>query len=219
MLSSPKFVSAAIGVIAINHIVGLVGLNYPPAQNLFEHIAWINLLLTTLLILLADKKKHSGLWLFCALVFALGMAVEIIGVSTGLIFGNYYYTSVLGVKLMAVPVIIGVNWILLTYATGVLVNKWQVGFWQKVIAGAAMMVAIDVLLEFFAIRHHLWVWPQTGYPLAQNFIGWFATGMVAHIIFQKTRTDAYNPVGVAYIPILTLFALADFVLGKLLVGN
>lgn len=217
--SSSQFTSIAIGVIAANHVIGLLGLNYAPTRNLFEHISWINLLLTTVLMLLADKEKSTRLWLFTAIVFLLGMGVEILGVKTGLVFGSYHYTPVLGLQLFAVPLIIGVNWVLLTYATGVLVNKWLQNFWQKVFAGAILMVLIDVLLEFFAIRHHLWVWPQTGYPLAQNFIGWFVTGLIAHAVFQKTLPQAQNSIGKAYIPILTAFALADFILGKLLVGN
>ena len=46
------------------------------------------------------------------------MISEILGVNYGLIFGDYIYLDNLGYKVFGVPVIIGVNWIILTYISG-----------------------------------------------------------------------------------------------------
>jgi putative membrane protein len=37
--------------------------------------------------------------------------LEVVGVKTGLIFGEYKYGSTLGIKLFEVPLIIGFNWV------------------------------------------------------------------------------------------------------------
>jgi putative membrane protein len=48
------------------------------------------------------------------LIAVAGFFIEAIGVNTGLIFGNYVYKTTLGWKFLETPLIIGVNWILLT---------------------------------------------------------------------------------------------------------
>ena len=50
-------------------------------------------------------------------IFLIGMIAEILGVNFGIIFGEYEYLDNLGIKIFGVPIIIGVQWILLTFIT------------------------------------------------------------------------------------------------------
>ena len=44
------------------------------------------------------------------IAFAIGFSAELIGVHSGMLFGNYSYGNNLGLKLAEVPLIIGINW-------------------------------------------------------------------------------------------------------------
>lgn len=46
------------------------------------------------------------------------MLAEILVVSYGIIFGNYKYGEILGYKVLGVPLIIGINWCILTLIKG-----------------------------------------------------------------------------------------------------
>jgi putative membrane protein len=41
-----------------------------------------------------------------------------LGVHTGILFGNYKYGNALGLKLNDVPILIGINWFIVVYACG-----------------------------------------------------------------------------------------------------
>ncbi|MBK7882949.1 MAG: carotenoid biosynthesis protein [Chitinophagaceae bacterium] len=50
---------------------------------------------------------------FLLICVCIGIAVEIIGVKTGFLFGNYSYGIVLGPKIQSVPILIGINWFII----------------------------------------------------------------------------------------------------------
>lgn len=56
-----------------------------------------------------------GLAAFVA-TYVLAWTAEELGVRTGLIFGPYYYTDVLGAKLGSVPYVIPIYWYLILYS-------------------------------------------------------------------------------------------------------
>jgi putative membrane protein len=210
-----KLQRICIAVIVVNHLIGLAGLNIDATRETFEYISWLNLLITYLLILLNDDTPNKKLLYFTLAVFALGMCVEIAGVNYGYIFGSYHYTPTLGIAMLGVPLIIGINWALLTYAAGVAANKASNNIWLRIITGASIMVGLDVLLEFFALHHNLWIWPGLEYPSMQNFIGWFITALPAQFIFQKLLPERRNLVAFMYVFVLLAFTVADLLLSRL----
>ena len=202
---------AAIIIIFINHLIGLLGLNSPMWQSQFEKIASVNLLLSFVLVMVFHGSFDSRFFIFCAFAFIVGMAAEIAGVSTGQVFGSYYYTPSFGWKVMGVPVIIGINWILLSYVTAVAVTGYFQHLLFRVVAAALLMVLIDLLLEHFAIRHHFWVWYQSSPPL-QNYISWFFVSVIIQIVYITLIPDTLNVSARYYLIILLLFLSADLLL-------
>jgi len=55
-----------------------------------------------------DTSKFIG---WCSLVFLATVFLEALGVNYGLVFGQYRYSDVLGIKVWGVPLIIGLNWL------------------------------------------------------------------------------------------------------------
>lgn len=203
--------TVAIRVLAVNHLIGLVGLNFNTTQALFEGLSWLNLLLSVVVVLLFQQPKTTAFYVFCALAFTVGMAAEMAGVATGFPFGQYYYTTVLGAGVAGVPIIIGLNWILLGYCAAVFVNGHLSNTFLRITGAATLMALLDFLLEPFAIRHHLWVWQQHVPPL-QNYLAWFGVALLLQTAFAFLVKEAENRLARPYLTILFLFLITDFVL-------
>ncbi len=194
------------------HLVGVVGMNLPQTKEGFEALSAINLLLSAVLILSSLSQwniKIVGAW---SAIFTIGMVVEIIGVHTGKIFGDYHYTSRLGVSLLGVPLIIGVNWVVLTLCTATWLNSSKMKAVPRIVIGAGIMVLLDMLLEYFAVKHRLWVWHDTQYPDIQNFWGWFVTGIFTHTILLWSGYREDNSYAKTYLWLLSFFLLIDYML-------
>ena len=92
------------------------------------------------------------------------------------------------VKILGVPVLIGVNWIILTFITGSLSSWVFKNKYISVLTGALLMIVLDLLIEPVAPLLGFWIFDSTIAPL-QNYIGWFVIGIITQIIFQLKITE------------------------------
>lgn len=177
----------AIGIIILFHVVGLVGLSLPVSRPLFLQIVPFHLLLMLGVIIFSHHKLNSSFGIFILLIFWLGFLAEWIGVHKGWLFGNYTYDSTLGMKLFGIPLMIGVNWFLLIYATGVTLQRSRLrSVFFRVIAGAGLLTILDVLIEPIAIKFAYWHWLDGSIPL-KNYLCWFLVSAVMLYIFELFR--------------------------------
>ncbi len=198
----------AICFLVINHAIGVVGLNSELHKQDFENISWLNLLLSFILVFVFQRPFHKRVMSFALLAFGIGMIAEVLGVNTTFPFGSYYYTEKFGPQILGVPLIIGVNWVLLSYCCGNFTNTYLHSKWLKVFSASALMLALDLLLEPFAIRHNFWVWGN-GTPPLQNYVSWFVVSLPIQYLFLHFVPGSRNPISLSYIIILVLFLTAD----------
>ncbi|MCE7994042.1 MAG: carotenoid biosynthesis protein [Roseivirga sp.] len=189
------------------HIAGAIGLAIPASQELFQLLTPFNLLATAAIIFHFEEKKTLNYFLLILVTFFVGYAVEVAGVHTGAIFGEYSYGATLGIKLFDVPLAIGLNWAILIYASGLASDKLPVPRPVKVLAGAAIMVLMDLLIEPVAIRLDFWSWVMEDIPL-QNYIAWFALSLALHLFYQFLPFSKNNPLAIRLLYIQGLFFLA-----------
>jgi putative membrane protein len=175
---------AAIIIIILFHVVGLVGLSIPATRGLFLSIVPFHLLLMLVVITLSHHKLNSRFGIFVLIVFWLGFIAEWVGVHKGWLFGNYAYGETLGLKLAGIPLMIGVNWFLLIYATGVTMQRSRLrSAFFRIIAGAGLLVLLDIFIEPVAIKFNYWHWNTGGIPL-KNYACWFLVSAVMLYIFE-----------------------------------
>lgn len=168
-------------IVVVLHFVGWIGLSSPWSET-FVYLTPLHLIMMAALLYRANTDKSNPFVLFTTLTLMLTFVVEMIGVSTGHIFGSYEYGEVLGPKLFDTPVIIGVNWFLLSCSTGSVIDRTKLPRMAKVIAAAATLTAIDVLIEPVAIHLTFWSWEEIAVPL-QNYLGWFLTGILVMTLY------------------------------------
>jgi len=111
------------------------------------------------------------------------MISEILGVNYGLIFGDYVYLDNLGFKVLGVPVLIGVNWIILTFITGSMSSYIIKNKHKAAITGAILMILLDLIIEPVAPLLGFWIFDLPTVPL-QNYIGWFIIGLTTQYIYH-----------------------------------
>jgi putative membrane protein len=139
----------------------------------------VHLLLTFgLLFFYSDRSERLKASLLA--IFALGLAVEILGVNTGLPFGAYVYLEGLGPKVMETPWLIGLNWALLSLATGSFASQFLVDGTrlQRALLASGLMLALDVLMEPVAHAHRLWLFAGGVAPW-QNYASWAVVAFAA----------------------------------------
>lgn len=112
-----------------------------------------------------------------AVVVAVGWMVEVVGSHTGLPFGAYQYTDRLGLRLMGVPLIIPLAWLMM------LPCAWAVADWitggrrglSFVLTSAVAFTAWDLFLDPQMVMWRFWEWGAPGGYFGipwLNFVGW-----------------------------------------------
>jgi len=155
----------------------------------FISLTPLNLMLTSVMLLFFHEDWQPAFFLFAVLAMLTGFFAEVAGVATGLIFGEYSYGATLGWKLWDVPLVIGVNWFLLSYVCCSILpfqNKLK-----RTIAAALLMVLLDLLIEPVAIKYDFWTWAAVDVPL-QNYIAWFIIALVPCGLFCYLPFSKFN---------------------------
>ncbi len=192
-------------VIVLFHLVGLMGFIVLALSVLFLKILPWHLLLMTGIIIYNHKQPNVKLMLFTLSIFTLGFCAEYIGVHTGYLFGNYTYGQTLGKKLLDIPLLIGINWFLLIYSTGVLMQRSRIkNIFVRVLSGALLLVLLDFFIEPIAIHFDYWHWTNNIIPL-KNYLCWFLISAGMLIIFEKLRFEKQNKAPVALLMMQFLF--------------
>ena len=200
-------------ILIILYSVGMIALilNVHP---LFIYLTPFNLLISFVLVMYAHPKWDWKIVLVLLISFSVGMAVEIIGVATGDIFGSYEYGDVLGPKIEGTPYAIGLNWMMLIYCAGVVVNRitylkgdklWHVFF--KSFLGGLLLLSLDVLIEPVAIMQGFWTWGGDGNIPMQNYASWFIISFFLLLVFNFLLKDLRNKAAFTLLVLQFLFFL------------
>lgn len=193
-----------LGLVAFLFVAGIVqyafGLTYvlPLTSILLAIISAI-----TLLVWDAEPKTKVAIGLG---VVTAGYLVELIGVQTGILFGNYSYGTVLGFKVLGVPVTIGLTWFLVTLsAWHILSFSPNLSVIRKFLLGGALVVMFDLVLEQFAVSYSLWAWQGGDIPLL-NYASWFMVSQLFFFIYFRYTKKADPSIFIAgLLPLMALF--------------
>lgn len=219
-----KFSKQAIAtVIAILfHVVGILGILVFKSEAIIRSTPF-NLLLCFFLLLWTQENKNIFFWLFTLLVVITGFAVEVIGVNTGYLFGDYTYGNVLGIQFKQVPLIIGVNWFIVLYCSGVSITALLQKIIQPLSAtrgepapvlkaisvisdGATLAVIFDWLIEPVAVKLGLWQWENDTVPV-YNYICWFAISLLLMTLFRFSPFEKRNKFAIHLLLVQVMFFL------------
>jgi putative membrane protein len=140
---------------------------------------------------------------FLAITTVTTWVFEEAGVVTGLVFGPYHYTAILGPWLGSVPILIPLAWFMLVYPSYVLANLivdgWPVGtpgsrghLVRLALVGALVMTAWDLVVDPILSGPTVgaWTWERGGayYGVpVQNYLGWLATAFTVYVLYRSVE--------------------------------
>jgi uncharacterized membrane protein len=163
----------------IIHIAALIGiaLGY---EDFFLTKSPFTLLYLLFLMIFFFKIDSQKTVLLFAVFMITGIAVEWIGVHTGNLFGDYYYGKNFGPKIDGIPILIGVNWAILTFTSHVIAKKFLNSRIGIIALGAFLMVGLDYFLE--QICDFSGFWHFNGGAGWFNYLCWFVVAAILHAI-------------------------------------
>jgi len=185
----------SIALLVAFYVSGLIGILTKTTAIDFLSLTPLNLLINVILLFINHEKGRTIQWLVFFIIGILGFFIEVIGVNTGVVFGEYIYGNTLGWKIFETPLIIGVNWMMLTYAVVYTTGNSITNNILKALFCAAILVALDFLIEPVAIAYDFWTWSNIAVPL-KNYLAWFGIGFVFCYIlchFKKESNNALAP--------------------------
>lgn len=178
--------------IVIFYIVGTLGFLIPFTKDFFIAITPFALILSTYLLAIYHEKYTKKIVFVFLLIYLLGFLVELIGVNTGLIFGDYKYGSGLGFKIFGTPLLIGINWLFLTYTSVSILSSFKLNSVLTVIFAPFLMLIYDIVLEQVAPKMDMWDWQNASVPIA-NYIAWYLIALVFAGFLKVFKINTENP--------------------------
>lgn len=221
MKSRRTLISLAASLVALHLTLTIWVLFQPAAAPLVGRLQTPAMMLFSL--------GHAGYllgWRRALLFFALSAVIswlfEQVGVATGLIYGRYHYSDLLGARLGHVPVAIPISWFMMMYPSYLIANLIGNGrvtgrqgslgrmAWLSFL-GAMVMTAWDLAVDPILSGRGFWIWedggPYFGVPL-HNFAGWLATTFTVFLAYRLwERRIGIRPLGpvtplITWLPLL-----------------
>lgn len=186
------------------YVVGLVLFMLPFTRPLFIMLIPYSLLFVVGSLFYFHPRWNVATLFFFAFIMGSTFLLEMAGTSSGVIFGSYRYEHGLGVRVYHTPLIIGLNWLFLVYASRSLVERAFGKPFVRIIVAAGWMVAYDVVLEWVAPTMQMWRF-ETGYPPVRNFIVWFVTSLLFHTLYEYLPVGSPTPLAGKVLKIQMIF--------------
>jgi putative membrane protein len=171
------------------HFFGMLGISLEVSREWFLPLTPLTLSLGTFWVFwhLGNSVKNMILFVFLAL---LGWGIEVVGVSTGKIFGTYAYQEALGPKILEVPPTIGFNWaILVVLFSSFFPNNWK--NFPRALGIGLLMTGLDAIIEPLCCFLNFWCWNDGG-PGWKNFTAWAIFGTIMGWIWVKFSVENEN---------------------------
>lgn len=181
----------SIAIIFAFYISGIIGILSNSQTIDFLSLTPLNLLVSLFVLLYNHQNGTPKQWLVFFIVAVLGYFVEVVGVNTGIIFGEYTYQTTLGWKVLETPVMIAVNWLILTYAVVYTLGKKIKNTLYLALLSAVVLVILDFLIEPVAIQYNFWIWTSDTVPV-ENYIAWFVVSFGLCYLMAHDKEKAKN---------------------------
>jgi putative membrane protein len=173
---------------------------------------------------LVDGARHygwRGILVFAGICLAVGNVVENIGIATGFPFGHYRFLEVMGPRFLSVPILLGLAYVGMAYASWIVARILVGSFGRNGILGlialpavaSLIMVSWDVAQDpVWSTFLHAWEWRDGGswfgVPLS-NYAGWYGTIFTIYLLFAiyLRRSRVEDPRSQPMGPAVAFYAL------------
>lgn len=199
----------------IFYSVGALGFLIPWLRNFFITITPFALLLAFYLLAIYHENYSKREVIVFGSIAIAGFIIEAAGVNTGAIFGTYWYGAGLFIKIYNTPLLIGLNWLFLTYTSIVIAQKITKKPFLQVLLAPTLMVGYDLVLEQLAPMMDMWRWSGSVIPI-RNYVAWWLIGFLFVGIVKVQKIEPKNPIAAILFVCQLVFFLVVYILSMLL---
>ncbi len=164
------------------------------------------LLFSNLVVIFYVFRKYPslklGLWSLIALLVTY--FIELAGVESGHIFGEYNYGDTMFLQIRNVPVVIAFNWVILIMAT-ISISRIIIPVrWLITVFSTVLIVIFDYLMEPVAMKLDYWQWVNNTVPV-RNYLAWAVITFIFSSLFVALRLSVDSRILRVYFFIQLLF--------------
>lgn len=191
-------------IIFISLIFNLIGLCLIIRDN--SILQYSSLAICFIAILVFSFEKNFSLKLLRTFLFiaCIGFIIEVVGVRFGIPFGKYIYGNNLGIKIFDVPLVLGLNWLLLVYISINLVSIFKLSILKQSILVASLMLLIDFIIEPIASKLGFWYWFD-GFAGFFNYLSWFIISFLFAFFFLSRNEVKTNHIAILHYFVYLVF--------------
>jgi bisanhydrobacterioruberin hydratase len=164
------------------YVSGAIGFVFNP--SFFIPFTPYNLVFTSFVFLIHQPIQKSAYFSRFVGLIVVGFVAEVVGVKTGLVFGEYSYGTSLGYALLGVPLTISLNWALLINSGILITRSISSHNLSNALLSASIITGVDLLIEQTAAQMDFWYFKGGGAGI-HNYIAWFVISFFASLFFQK----------------------------------
>ena len=204
-----KYLQFDIILIAVIHLAGIIGIRIV-SPEIFLKTSFVSIVIPLGLYIYRKKLNFSN-YIILLLVYFVTFFSEWIGVNFSYLFGNYEYGNSLGLKIDGVPILIGLNWVLLAVVSREICANFFSNKWIVILISSIIMVLIDSIIEPISEKLDFWTWENSIIPLS-NYKDWFLVALINQwlLSFIKSKKDMFHW-SLAYLIILILFFASFYI--------
>jgi putative membrane protein len=190
--ANTRFARYLIPLAVLFHLVGLLGILFAD-RGLFSILTPFHLLLMGLLLAASFASQFKGFISWALMAYIIGFGAEWLGVHTGLLFGNYHYESGLGLKFLDVPIVIGLNWLIVITGAVAVAQRITTNLLLVCLLAGLIATGYDFILEPVAQKLRYWQWTDGRIP-AWNYICWgmLSASLAARLLLDNLKTTAFS---------------------------
>jgi uncharacterized membrane protein len=161
--------------------------------------AWRDrLTVCTVVVVAAASLSHAvltrgrrGLTCF-VLAAAVGFGADVLGVHTGIPFGEYRYSATLGVRFAGVPLLAALAWAMLAWPAALVARRLAGTTPVRVLVGAWALASWDLFLDPQLVGAGAWRWadpdphlPGEANVALTNYAGWLLVAALISLGVQR----------------------------------
>jgi uncharacterized membrane protein len=204
------------------YVAGRIGQQYPDKIGVLTIVAMQVLAPAVFALVHASiLYRVRGMLAFSGFCLVVGGACESLSLRTGFPFGHYYFTDLMGPKVLQVPVLLVLAYLGIGYCSGVLAVV-LLGYRSKPLTKVEMftlacvasfiMMAWDLSMDaIWSTLDRAWIWRDGGMffgvPLS-NFVGWYFTAFLFYLAFAvycRKGLSRRQPIGRSFWRVAILF--------------
>jgi uncharacterized membrane protein len=143
--------------------------------------------------------SHAWVWRglawtlgFCVIAVGGGLAVEVLGLRTGVPFGDYVYTGTLTRTVFGVPWVVPLAWAMVAYPSLVLARRVSHSPVLVPVIGGIALAGWDLFLDPMMTAEGYWRYTNVTFPLPHvpgipgvDYLGWLVTAVVMMALLDR----------------------------------